>query len=145
MAITLNGIAQGYITDRVADLLTAQGLRQVLVDMGEIRALGGRRDGSGWPVHIAASSGNRLARRTVLLDNRALATSATLGTTFDAAGRLGHIVDPRTGYPVSEPRQVTVEAPSATIADGLSTALCLMSGNDAGGVLGTFPEVCLHS
>lgn len=144
MAMTLNGIAQGYITDRVADLLKANGLRHVLVNMGEIRALAGRRDGSGWPVHVAVSRGERLRRRTILLSNQALATSATLGTTLDAAGRLGHILDPRTGAPLSERRQVTVEAPTATLADGLSTALCLMCDRDADATLGAFPgtRVC---
>jgi len=144
MAMTLNGIAQGYITDRVADLMKAQGLRHVLVDMGEIRALGGRRDGSPWPVHIAGSDSEPISPRTVLLDNRALATSAALGTTFDAAGRLGHILDPRTFTPLGVRRQVTVEAPTATLADGLSTALCLMSNRDAGALLAAFAGTRLH-
>ena len=41
-AITLNGIAQGYATDRVVDVLRARGLSTTLVNMGEIRALGAR-------------------------------------------------------------------------------------------------------
>ncbi len=48
MAVTLNGIAQGYITDRVADLLRARGLRHVLVDLGEIRGLGRHPQGRAW-------------------------------------------------------------------------------------------------
>ncbi len=42
MALTLNGIAQGYIADRVAALLDAEGLTNILIDTGEFRALGTR-------------------------------------------------------------------------------------------------------
>ena len=45
MAVTLNGVAQGYITDRVADLLRVRGFDNVLVELGEIRALGRHPDG----------------------------------------------------------------------------------------------------
>ena len=48
MAITLNGIAQGYITDRVADLLRNEGFDQAMVDLGEWRALGSHPDGRPW-------------------------------------------------------------------------------------------------
>ena len=51
-AITLNGIAQGYITDRVADLLHAHGIEQTLIDLGEIRALGEHPDGRPWQIAI---------------------------------------------------------------------------------------------
>ena len=51
-AITLNGIAQGYITDRVAELLRQSGWRDVLINLGEIRTLPGRI----WPVRIAGTN-----------------------------------------------------------------------------------------
>jgi thiamine biosynthesis lipoprotein len=138
MALTLNGIAQGFITDRIADLLRGRGLNHVLVDIGELRALDGRRDGSDWPVRIAEPGTGKASARTVRLNNRALATSEPLGTTFDAAGRFGHILDPRTGRPAAMRRQVSVEAPSAAIADALSTAFCLMPDHQVSRVLETF-------
>jgi FAD:protein FMN transferase len=52
MGLTLNGIAQGYITDRVVDLLGADGIGRSLVDMGETRALGAHPDGRAWTVAI---------------------------------------------------------------------------------------------
>ncbi len=55
------------------------------------------------------------------------ATSAPRGTVFDAAGQVGHILDPRNGRPGGSWRQVTVTASNAALADGLSTAFCLMS------------------
>jgi FAD:protein FMN transferase len=134
MALTLNGIAQGYITDRIADLLRRRGFENVLVDMGEIRAVGSQRSGQAWPVTIAGSN------RVVSLRDRSLATSATLGTTFDSVGRVGHILDPRTGKAIGQPRQVTVSAPTAVLADALSTALCAAPGHAAGGLLAAFPD-----
>ncbi|MUO85263.1 FAD:protein FMN transferase [Agrobacterium vitis] len=120
MALTLNGIGQGYVADRVAALLEAEGLTDILIDTGELRALGGRPQGGDWPVRL--ETGGRLGLR-----QRALATSSPLGTTFDRDGKDGHILDPATGIPVQAKwRVVSVSAPSAAIADALATAACLM-------------------
>ncbi|WP_299362593.1 FAD:protein FMN transferase [uncultured Paracoccus sp.] len=119
MALTLNGIAQGYVADSVVALLQSRGLRDVLIDTGETRALGGAPDGD-WSVELP--TGDRLGLR-----NRALATSAPLGTSFDQTGKVGHIIDPRSGRPAISPwRQVTVSAPRAAVADALSTAGCVL-------------------
>ncbi len=119
MALTLNGIAQGYIADRVADLLQAEGLTNILIDTGEFRALGSQPNGKAWPVKLAAGG-------AVPLATRALATSAPLGTTFDEASKVGHILDPRSGLPSQTNwREITVTAKSAALADALSTTACL--------------------
>lgn len=120
MSLTLNGVGQGYVADRVAVLLEAEGLDDILIDSGEFRALGGQPGGDDWPMLL--ETGARLGLR-----QRALATSSPLGTTFDQAGHDGHILDPVTGRPVrSGWRSVSISAPSAAIADALSTASCLM-------------------
>lgn len=134
MALTFNGIAQGYITDRIADLLLNDGFDHALVDAGEIRALGSRRDGNPWPVRVAGTG------LSVGLDGRALATSATDGTTFDAAGSVGHIIDPASGWPAPVGRRVSVAAPTAVIADALSTAFCLMGGEARASALSRFAQ-----
>lgn len=132
MALTLNGIAQGYITDRVADLLREAGLADVLVDLGEIRALGRHPDGRPWRVGLDA--GGRLAR-TVELADRAVATSAGSGLAFDPAGRFQHLLDPRCGKSADFYRSVSVMASRATIADALSTALWFVPPEEAPTVL----------
>ncbi|MCB1444708.1 MAG: FAD:protein FMN transferase [Rhizobiaceae bacterium] len=120
MALTLNGIGQGYVADRIAAFLEAEGLTDILIDTGELRALGGRPEGGDWPVRMP--DGERLALR-----QRALATSAPLGTTFDRAGQDGHILDPATGRPAAAAwRSISISAPSAALADALATAACLM-------------------
>lgn len=140
MALTLNGIGQGYVADRIAALLTAEGLGNIFIDTGEFRALGGQPGGGDWPVTL--ESGPRIT-----LADRALATSAPLGTTFDAAGRLGHILDPLTGAPVAGPwRSVSVSAPDAALADALSTAACLCEGKaEVEALLARYPQARLEA
>ncbi|WP_237152828.1 FAD:protein FMN transferase [Oryzibacter oryziterrae] len=120
MALTFNGIAQGFITDRIADLLRARGFANMLLDLGEIRASGSGRAGQGWPIRVETSD--------IHLDLRdqAVATSRPLGTVLDAQGRFGHIFDPRRGFVATEIAQATVIAPRAAEADALSTAAALM-------------------
>lgn len=139
MALTLNGIGQGYVADRVAALLQAEGLTNILIDTGELRALGTNPDGGDWPVRLDGGG-------AVALRNRALATSSPLGTSFDAAGRDGHILDPRTGHPVrSAWRQVSISAPSAALADALSTAACLTADRaELAALLAAFPSARLE-
>lgn len=114
MALTLNGIGQGWITDRIVDRLRAAGVASTLVDMGEIRGLGT------WRVGIDGT-GESLA-----LTDRAIATSAPQAFAFDPARRFTHIVDPRSGATPARYARVTVTAPTAAEADALSTGLALM-------------------
>ncbi|MBS1182387.1 MAG: apbE 2 [Proteobacteria bacterium] len=141
MAMTLNGIAQGYVTDRVADLLKARGFTDVLVDIGEIRAIGGGRDGGGWKVGLAAGPDSDALRATLRLTDRAVATSMMAGTLLDATGRVGHIFHPRKGAVPSAFSAVSVVAPEAALADALSTAAVLMTPDQLSGVRGADVEV----
>lgn len=136
MAITLNGIGQGYVADRVAMLLENEGLQNILIDTGEHRALGPRPDGNPWPIRAPGRNA------TIPLTARALATSAPLGTTFDAAGRDGHILDPRTGAPANSPLEsISISAPTAALADALATAACLATDeSDLVQMLAAFPD-----
>ncbi len=122
MALTLNGIAQGYIADKVTALLRRNGVENVMVNTGEIMGAGQAPDGRDWQVHLGNAKGKQIR-----LNNRAVATSAPLGTSFDQNGKIGHIIDPRTGLPGAKHAQVSVVARTAAEADGLSTAFCLMT------------------
>lgn len=142
MALTLNGIAQGYVADRVAALLRAEGLTDVLVNTGEMRAIGGHPDGGTWPVSFDDGRGESVG--SMELRDAALASSAPLGTAFDAGGRVGHILDPRTGQPAAPAwRLVSVTARTAALADGLSTAFCLMPRAGIERTLAQFPDARL--
>jgi thiamine biosynthesis lipoprotein len=139
MALTLNGIAQGYVTDRAADLLRGEGFDHVLVDLGEIQALGRALGAKGWPVRIAHPTIPGGALETLTLSDRAIATSSGAAARFDAAGRFHHIFDPATGGSANFCRSVSVIADRATTADALSTALSTMPPIAAAGVLARFP------
>lgn len=127
MAVTLNGIAQGYITDRVAALLQAEGMDHVLIDLGETRALGSHPDGRPWRVGLADPADPDSVAVRLPLSGLALATSGGYGTPFDAAGRSNHLIDPRTGRSAPAGRSVSVISAEATVADAASTALALLS------------------
>lgn len=127
MKLTLNGLAQGYVTDRVAALLASEGFENMLLDLGELRGRGRHPDGRPWQAGIAdpASPGETLF--TVDLVERvglpALATSGGYGMHFDPERRYHHLFDPATGRSGTHHASVSVAAPTALLADGLSTAL----------------------
>lgn len=125
-AVTLNGIAQGYATDRVVGMLRNAGLSTTLVNMGEIRAIGARPDGTPWRVGLSDPDRPGALTETVDLVDRAVATTAGAGFRFDATGRFTHLFDPATGRSPSLYRSVSVIAPTATEADALSTAFSMM-------------------
>ena len=115
-ALTLNGIAQGIATDRAADLLTNRDLGAILVDLGETRAIAGD-----FALELADPQAGVLGRVT-LRAGRAVATSSPGALIFP--GGASHIIGPD-GQP---PRwsTVSVEAPTAALADAASTAFVLM-------------------
>lgn len=111
-ALTFNGIAQGFATDLVTAQLAVLGLTDTLVNIGEYRALGGP-----WRLGISDPTHGRLGMRT--LDGNAIATSSPAAMLLgDHAHILHRDITPRWST-------VSVEAVTATLADGLSTALCL--------------------
>jgi thiamine biosynthesis lipoprotein len=127
--INPGAIGKGWAVDRASDALAAAGVPSMLVHGGQssVRARGihgpalpGRR---GWPVGLRHPlfPGRRLA--TITLDDRALGTSGSATQFFvDRGRRLGHILDPRTGRPAEGVLSATVIAPTAAVADALSTA-----------------------
>jgi thiamine biosynthesis lipoprotein len=140
MGVTLNGIAQGFITDRVTEMLRDRGFEHVLVDMGEMRALGQHADGTPWRVGIADPDRPWHSGWTLPLRDRAIATSGGYGTPLDSTGRHHHLFDPRTGESANYYRSVSVIASDATTADALSTGLSALAPADALAVLSRYPD-----
>lgn len=132
MALTLNGIAQGYITDRVAELLGRYGFSRVLVSLGELRALKGPDDRSAWHIELDSPEG---AGSRIELEESAVATSSAQGLVFDSEGDASHLIDPRTGKARPLWNQVSVVAASATRADALSTGLSFVERAGWPGIL----------
>lgn len=126
--VEFNAIAAGYAIDRIAARLEQLGVRDHLIEVtGEIRGSGTRPDGTPWRVGIEAPlDGARQAQRIVPLSGMALSTSGSYRNWRATADgqRRSHILDARTLTPVQHRlASVTVAAPLAMHADGLSTLL----------------------
>jgi thiamine biosynthesis lipoprotein len=126
MAITLNGIAQGFAGDKVLAALRSHGIRHALVDTGEIGALGRKSDGEAWTVGIQHPRRDDAYVGLARLEGACLATSGDYVTTFTPDRAHHHIFDPATGHSPVEFASVTVLAPTGTEADGLSTAVFVL-------------------
>ena len=126
MALDLGALGKGIALDRIARHLRRGGCPSALVNFGESSLVAiGRPPRGRWRVALRHPDGGFAGE--FALDDRACSTSATWGQTV-RLGRtvLGHIVDPRTGKPLRRHAQVTVLAPSATVAEALSTALLVL-------------------
>ena len=154
MQLTLNGIAQGYITDRITALLKDLGLSQVLVQLGETFGLGVNQAGRPWHIGIPHPD---LASflTTVELENRAVATSSVRGTVVESNPAFCHLLNPHldrfsTGSANKAGRNcdskyasVSVIANTATLADGLSTSVSLVDPATHLKLLSYYPEAQL--
>lgn len=132
MAMTLNGIAQGYINDKIADLLLAHGLTDVLLDLGEVRGMGLCDLRRTWKARLFSSDGTYADH--LALRNRAVSTTRPFSSA--RAGSGVHVLGPDGERPLHS--IVTVSAPSAAVADGLSTALALVPRGEALGLVAQF-------
>lgn len=127
MQLTLNGIAQGFITDHITDILHSSGYTNVLVELGETRAIGPHPEQRPWNLGIKDADSPDTIKEVVELDNQALATSGSYGSNFSKNGRYHHLLHPKTGLPSTRWKSLSVIAPTATEADALSTGLSFAS------------------
>ncbi|EKU28311.1 MULTISPECIES: FAD:protein FMN transferase [Alcaligenes] len=141
MALTLNGIAQGYITDRITEQLKQAGLEHALVDMGEIRSLGVAPGNRPWRVGLAGDPSHTTSLLNLNVHNQAISTSSGAGTVLSRDGSITHLFNPANGQARPLYRSVSVVAGNATIADALSTAFSWMSPQEITRVLASDPSL----
>jgi thiamine biosynthesis lipoprotein len=141
MAITLNGIAQGYISDAVADMLRTEGFDSAVVNLGERRTIGRHPDGRPFRIGIRDGSNSNRIGSVVELEDMALAVSGGYGTTFDSSGRFHHLFDPRTGASANSLVDVAVIGPRATAADALATAIYVAGEAHAPTLVAAYPQM----
>lgn len=130
MAVTLNGIAQGYAADRAIAALRAHGVEEALVDTGEEGAFGRPRR-----VGIQHPRMREAFIDVVRLDGRCLATSGDYETPLSPDRALNHVFDPHTGGSPQHFSSVSVLAPTGIVADALSTALFVLGLDEASTLL----------
>ena len=126
MSSTLNGIAQGYITDKISEHLINSGINNTLVQLGEYRGIGDHPDGRPWRL-LLSNPEHTDSIGEIEFTNAAVATSAGLGTPFDLTGKHHHIFDPKNGYNANNYLQVSVTSKTAAEADALATAFLILN------------------
>lgn len=132
MALTLDGLAKGYIVDRAAAVLKSRGVNQALINAGgDIVALG-QKGARPWRIGIIDPSLGKGRGPVVDLAGAAMATSGNYEVYFDAEKLHHHIIDPASGQSPRNTVSATVRAASCLRADALSTSLfCLPTGQGA--------------
>lgn len=123
MAVTLNGIAQGYAADAVRAVLVAHGIEHALIDTGEFSAWGGNERGGPWTLGIEDPHDATRILTALQPDGRSLATSADNRSAFTPDHRHHHIFDPATGDSPTALSSVTVAAASTMRADALTKVM----------------------
>ncbi len=140
----LGAIGKGHAVDRAGEHLIERGVSNWLVHGGRssVRAQGTHAGHDGWPVGLRNPLLPDKPFATLLLKDAALSTSGTAVQWFRHAGkRYGHILDPRTGWPVETMLSVSVIAPDAALADALSTAFFVLGVENALRCCDNFPLV----
>jgi thiamine biosynthesis lipoprotein len=130
MALDFGGWGKEYAVDVVADIARDHGIVTALVDFGhDLHAIGAAPGKPGWHIGLEDPSQPGVACwGSLALVNRSVASSGDYLRGFTVNGiRYGHIVDPRTGFPVAHgARQVTVIAPTCLQAGALSTTAFIL-------------------
>ncbi|MBS0383420.1 MAG: FAD:protein FMN transferase [Proteobacteria bacterium] len=128
MAVTLDGIAKGYVVDQGTAALRAAGIEYAIVDAGgDTRTICGSDPNRHWNVGIVDPADSSRVAAVVQVRNAALSTSGNYRVYFSSDRRLFHIVDPFTGYSPQAYSSVTVVAERSVQADGLSTGTFSMA------------------
>ena len=142
--LDLGGIGKGYALDRAGQFMVENGLNDWLIHGGHssILARGDHNNIGGWPVGIRNPLFPKERLATVLLRDCGFSSSGSGTQHFRQAGkRYGHILDPRTGWPVDGMLSVSVIAPIAAEADALSTAFFVLGLENTRRYCDNHPEI----
>jgi thiamine biosynthesis lipoprotein len=128
MRLGLGGIAKGYAVDRVAGVLRADGFENFMVQAGGDLFVAGSKGPSSWMVGVRDPRGGPrdiIARMPI--KDHAFSTAGDYERSFVLGGRrYHHIIDPKTGFPATASREVTIYAPTAFLADALDDAVFIL-------------------
>jgi FAD:protein FMN transferase len=133
MRIGFGAIGKGFAADKAKQLLISKGVKAGIMNAsGDLTTWGTQPDGSSWMVGITNPLNKDKVFSWFPLDDNAVVTSGNYEKFVEIDGKkYTHIIDPRTGWPVSGLNSVTVFAPKAELADALATSVFVM-GLDTG-------------
>ena len=130
MQLDLGGIAKGYTADKVLKLLKSYNIKHALIDLGgDITVSNSPPNKKGWDIEVSYfNHKGKHVSEILSLNNIAVATSGDYYQKILVAGNTySHIINPSTGLGITKPVQVTVLAPSGSIADSFASAFSIMS------------------
>ncbi len=144
MGIDVGGIGKEYAVDRVFEMANQAGIRNVLVNFGhDLRVQGEPPEKGHWRIGLEDPCDTGRCWGGVVISNRAVTTSGNYARNVDINGQtFGHILDPRTGFPVNNGCQsVSVIAPTCTEAGILSTTAFILGGEEGQRFLDSYYQV----
>lgn len=133
MCLDLGGIGKEYAVDSVVSMARQRGIPNVLVDFGhDVRVCGAAPGKTFWWIGLEDALHPGQCWAGAAVTDHAVATSGDYVRYFEQNGRrYGHIIDPRTGFPVNNGcRAASVIAPSCTMAGILSTTALILGPKD---------------
>ena len=132
MGLHLGAIAKGYAVDRAINILLESNIHHALINAGgDLKTLGLRPDQTAWKIGLQHPRKPEAIMASFSLSGKAVATSGDYQKYFDHEGtRYHHILNPKTGYPVTGVMSATVVAETVMDADALSTALFVMGAKE---------------
>lgn len=140
LAVDLGAVAKGYAVDRAVAKLRAAGISRASVNAGGDIYLLGDRDGRPWRIGIQHPRNEQQVAATLLVADQAVVTSGDYERFFEQDGvRYHHIFDPRSGLPARLCQSATVVAPTAALADALSTAVFVLGPEKGLALVAQFP------
>ena len=142
MRLDFGAVAKGYATDEALQVLREHGLSRVLINAGGDLMLGEPPPGAaGWRVGVAALRPGDPPRQILELAQCAVATSGDAWQFVEIEGqRYSHVIDPRSGFPISQRIGVTVVAPGGMMADALASAVMVLGPEQGIALVDQIPE-----
>lgn len=134
MKMDLGGIAKGYTSGRVMEIMKKYGVKNAVISLGgNVQTLNSKPDGSAWQIAVEDPQDKSSYIGVLSLRNQAAITSGGYERYFEKNGKkYHHIIDPKTGYPAENGlSSVTIVSKDGTLADGLSTSLFIMGRKKA--------------
>jgi thiamine biosynthesis lipoprotein len=142
MKLGLGGIAKGYAVDRCAAVLRASGFGDFMVQAGGDLYVSGSKGQASWMVGVRDPRGppNAIIARMAIKDH-AFSTAGDYERAFVLEGkRYHHIIDPKTGFPATASREVTIFAPTALLADALDDAVFILGPQKGLALVESYPD-----
>lgn len=128
MRIGFGGIGKGYAADRAKNILQQMGVTSGVVNAaGDLITWGNQVNGKPWTIGIADPGVQHHPFSYLNISDMAVATSGNYEKYAVIDGKkYSHTIDPKTGFPVSGIKSVTIICPSAELADAMATPVMVM-------------------